>query len=321
MRKSKLLIITNIFPHKKNPQYGTYVKEQVESLRNRFSNELEIDVYFINGSKSNLEYLKALFRLPQVIKKKQYDIAHVHYGLSLISTLFIFIPIVVTFHGSDLSIWYVKLLAKLLQFKASRKVVVSKALKRVIPSATVIPCGIDVNMFALPEKILSNRIVGHKNIKSLVVLFPGNPLNGVKNYQLFDEVCKCFEQKGINVKRVHLTNIKREEVPKVFWNCDLMILTSFREGSPTVIKEAIAAKLPFVSVDVGDVAEWVNCINFGVISKSFDPDEIATLSIKLLESFTSKSDFDNAMTVNRFSTETISKRIKILYDETIKKSV
>ena len=313
----KILIITSIFPYSKNLQYGTFVKDQVDSLRNNFANEIEIDVHFINGSESILNYLRSLFSLPKIIRKEQYDIAHVHYGLTLISTLFMSIPVVVTFHGSDLFLWYVKMVSKLMQFKVSKNIVVSKKLKKEVPTSTVIPCGIDVSMFQYPDRELLHYSYNKNKLDHLVILFPANPKNKVKNYPLFDKVCKCFEQNGIKIKRLHLTNIKREEVPKIFWKSDLMILTSFREGSPTVIKEAIASKLPFVSVDVGDVHEWIDCIDFGSISKNFDPDEIANNAIELLKRIPLRSDLDNSKAILKISDTEISKKIKAIYDSIV----
>ena len=317
----KLLIVTTLFPHKDNLQYGTFVKEQVESLRKNFANEIDVDVYFINGSESIFNYLKALFVLPRLVKKERYDLAHVHYGLTLISTLFVSIPIVVTFHGSDLLLWYVKMVSKLMQFKVSKTIVVSKKLKKEMPFATVIPCGIDERMFASPDRELLRCSYNNKKFENLVILFPANPNNKVKNYSLFDKVCNCFEQKGLKIERLHLTNVKRDEVPNVFWKSDLMILTSFREGSPTVIKEAIASKLPFVSVDVGDVHEWVELIDFGAVSNSFDPVEIVDTAIHLLTGIVSRSELDNTKAILRMSNTTISKNIKSIYDAMLKKNL
>ena len=95
------------------------------------------------------------------------------------------------------------------------------------------------------------------------VLFPSDPANRIKDYRLFQAVRQELERRGNRVEEVHLVNIPRAMVREVYWDCDLMFLTSFSEGSPTVIKEAIAAKLPFVSVDVGDVKEWARLVDFG----------------------------------------------------------
>ncbi len=39
---------------------------------------------------------------------------------------------------------------------------------------------------------------------------------------------------------------------------DVLLLTSYWEGSPNVIKESMACNLPIISVDVGDVKEVIS---------------------------------------------------------------
>lgn len=55
---------------------------------------------------------------------------------------------------------------------------------------------------------------------------------------------------------------------------DFLLLTSFREGSPQVIKEAMACNCPIVSTDVGDI-KWVIGNTEGCYLTTFDPKVVA----------------------------------------------
>ena len=54
------------------------------------------------------------------------------------------------------------------------------------------------------------------------------------------------------VELVTLGDVQPEDMPLYMNACDVMILTSDSEGSPNVVKEAMACNLPVVSVDAGD---------------------------------------------------------------------
>lgn len=314
-----LLIITNLYPNQEKPQYGTFVKEQVDSLKKNYSDDMQIEVYFINSSKSILNYIKALIILPLMIKKKNVDLVHVHYGLTLVSTLFICVPIVVTFHGTDLAYWPVKIISKLLSFKAARKIVVSNNMKKIMPKAEVIPCGINMDLFSSTTYNMKKHLMRYESLNRLKILFPSSPKNKVKNYPLFKEICEELTTRGYKIEEIHLFNIEREQISKIFNDSDIMLLTSRREGSPTVIKEAIAAKLPFVSVDVGDVKEWTKLINFGVVTESLNAVQIADTIMKHLNHLSKLKCLDNSKAIKDINADTIAKNLKRLYENEMKR--
>lgn len=307
----RILVVTNLYPTTAWPGRSTFVKEQVESLR-EYCPDLTIDVYVIEGSRPRGEYLRAMIHLPLFVRKGKYDVVHAHFGLSLISVIFVRAPVVVTFHGSDLLRNPTRYISKLLAPKASKVVVVAERLREQLGYGEVIPCGICVEHFLLPS-CYANRpspiLPG-----SLKVLFPSNPSIGVKDYGLFRAVCRELERRGNRVEEVHLFNVSRKDVPEVYWGCDVMLLTSVSEGSPTVVKEAIAAKLPFVSVDVGDVGEWVRFIKFGVVVPNRKPEIIADKVVELLAGIRCRLDLSNHGCLEAMDMRNIAARIRAIYD-------
>ena len=289
-----------------------FVKEQVESMRETYT-DMTIDVRVIDGERPRWGYLREIFLLPIAVKKGKYDIVHAHFGLTLISTLFIRVPVIITFHGSDLLVSPTKYVSRFLAPTASKVIVVAQSLKETLGYGEMIPCGIDTKKFFLPssyEKKISPKIPG-----KLKILFPSDPARIIKDYDLFKAACLDLEKRGNEVEEFHLVNIERENVQELYWECDIMILTSLSEGSPTVIKEAIAAKLPFVSVDVGDVKEWTALIEFGVVVSDRKSKSIADAVIRLHNRTKSRALLDNSKCLEIIDLARISQRIRQQYDQ------
>lgn len=84
-----------------------------------------------------------------------------------------------------------------------------------------------------------------KNNKQLI--FVNNNKRGIKNYEL----AKIFSKKN-NFKLISVSGLSQMEFFKILKNSHGLIITSFNEGSPNVLKEAIALKSKIFTVDVGD---------------------------------------------------------------------
>ncbi len=291
------------------------MKEQVESMRELYR-DLTIDVRVIEGDRPRGPYLLEMLRLPFVVNKGRYDVVHAHFGLTLVSTLFVRLPVVVTLHGTDVLVNPTKHITRLLAPMASRVIVVAQRLREALGHGEVIPCGIDVKSFVLPPPHWNKP--SPKMPGELKILFPADPERKVKNYGLFQSVCEELERRGNRIEPIHLVNVDRANVPEVYWNCDLMLLTSSSEGSPTVIKEAIAAKLPFVSVDVGDVKEWAEQVEFGVVTSDRDPKTIADAVVGLMSRIKQRQLLDNSNCLEEISIENSAKKIRNIYDDVTK---
>ena len=198
---------------------------------------------------------------------------------------------------------------------ASKVIVVSQRLRESLGYGEVIPCGIRVQDFALPSSYENNpspRIPG-----KLKVLFPSDPARKIKDYGLFQAVRQDLERRGNTVEEVDLVNIDRARVREVYWNCDVMLLTSLSEGSPTVIKEAIAAKLPFVSVDVGDVKEWAALVEFGLVVPDRDPKVMADAVITLLSRIKHRRLLENDKCLEAMDLASTARRVRRVYDQVL----
>ena len=65
---------------------------------------------------------------------------------------------------------------------------------------------------------------------------------------------------------------------------DVFALTSRHEGSPNVVKEALACNLPVVAVNVGDVAERLRGVEGCAVAASDDPADLARALERVLAS-------------------------------------
>lgn len=242
-----LIVVRN-----KNGKYAPFVTEQVATLE-----QLGVECrFFPVKSKGIGGYLKSLPSLRKAIKEFQPDIVHAHYGLcGLLANLQRQVPVVTTYHGSDINDPKVRRLSKIAVLLSAFNIFVSqKCIDLVKPrkNYALIPCGINLADFPEIEKAEARRQMG-LNSDGRYVLFAGAFDNPIKNMPLAKEAVKQLS----GVELMELKEYSRSAVAVLMQAVDAFLMTSLSEGSPQVIKEALACGCPIVSVDVGDVKERV----------------------------------------------------------------
>jgi teichuronic acid biosynthesis glycosyltransferase TuaC len=263
----KVLVVTNMYPSPERPHRGTFVRSQVESLE-----ELGIGVslYEIEGWRSTADYARAFRRLPAIARTEAVDLVHAHYGLSGFAAVRVGVPLVVSFCGDDVlgtpgtngrTTPRSRLLRQLSHVAARRAaavIVKSEEMRSQVRGARsidVIPNGVDLELFVPRAREEARAELGWSPDSEAILLFAGPPNEPVKNWPLAREVADRLERDGRRVRLVTLAGRPHEEVVTAMNASDVLLLPSYHEGSPNVVKEAMAVGLPVVAAPVGDCAE------------------------------------------------------------------
>ena len=299
------------------------VKNQGESLR---KNGVDVDYFAIKG-KGVIGYIKNIPRLKIKLKSIPYDLIHAHYGYSGIVAYFAKRKqkIIVSFMGSDLlggvsskckKAFYNKLSLKIHQIFAKHyydfNITKTENLKLQLKSknVAVIPNGVDFEKF-FPLDITGARRNLNLPLDKKIVLFVAYPARPEKNFKLAYYAFNLVSNQNAELIPVY---DKTQEVLNYYYNAsDLLLLTSLYEGSPNVIKEAMACNLPIVSTDVGDVKKLITGTQ-GCYITSFDPNDI-TEKIKLALDFRKRT--DGRERIQHLEINRAAKIIIELYEKTL----
>src|SRR5206468_12332565 len=118
---------------------------------------------------------------------------------------------------------------------------------------------------------------------------------------------------GVPTTLHYLRGVAHNEVPNWLNASDVLLMTSLHEGSPTIVKEALACGLPTVSVDVGDVGEQIKDVEGCFISYA-DPYQLAA---KMLKVRAGPRRVDGRAKMMEFSLERIAYRLVNVYEEVL----
>lgn len=236
-----------------------YISPIVESQYNSLIEiGLNVDVFPIKG-KGFFGYLSNWYLLKKKYKKGNYDIVHAHFFLSgLLASLAGCKPLVISFMGSDIKSNKIKtfLIRQYCKYTVKGIIVKSKDSKETLKlnKAVVIPNGVDLDFFREIEKSIALKKTG-LNQNKINILFLADPKRKEKNVVLAEDAVKFL---GVNYSLNIVYNIEKDLVPYYLNASDCVLMTSIYEGSPNIIKEAMACNRPIVSTKVGDVSYIIN---------------------------------------------------------------
>lgn len=235
----------------------TIFKTVVQNQYNSLLTDKDLDMHgFAVEGKGLIAYFKAYKPLKKMVKEIKPDIVHAHYSFSgfLAALALRKMPVVVSLMGSDVEGGSLR--KKAIQWFSKHRwlatIVKSESLKQKIGNAklAVLPNGVDTEKFN-PQDILECKRKLNWNPEKKQLLFLADPKRPEKNYELASQAVQKLNNKMLELKVVH--NVPSNDTPLYLNAADVVLLSSLWEGSPNVIKEAMACNRPMVSTKVGDV--------------------------------------------------------------------
>jgi len=286
------LVVSNHWEQKGKYSFaGIFVDRQVDSLKRM---GLKVSIFDVGVHQSAICSFRRLLNLRQIVQQVKPDLLHAQYG-TLVALVAAFggKPLVISFCGNDLQPGATVsplrmrlgfLLSNLAALRARKLICKSEELRNALwwrkKQAVVIPSGVDLELFTPGSKKSSRDELGWKPDRPMVLFSSGRD-HRMKGFDLVKNAMDIVRLHIPDCEMHVISNVEPQRMPIYYRAADALVCASIREGSPNVVKEAMACNLPVVSVRVGDVAERLSGVYPGeVVSR--DAKSIADAVVKVL---------------------------------------
>lgn len=249
-------------------QVSSFVQSQYDSLK---AEGLDMTLFPVKG-RGWRGYAKAVLELRRLVKQERPDIIHAHYSTcGFVASLAclgmrrkpkILVSILGSFPTRGVKWRLVRFAIKCLWHQALVKSERTRA--QLGLDLPVIPNGVNLDVFRVEPRAESRKKVGFEADRKYII-WCSNPERVEKNWKLAEDAVHLLESEisdalrteseGVSVELIAVYNKTPQEVCTYMNAADCLLLTSDSEGSPNVIKEAMACNCPIVTTDVGDVRE------------------------------------------------------------------
>jgi glycosyltransferase involved in cell wall biosynthesis len=266
----RVLIVTNMYPSRERPEFGVFVRDQLEALCRIDGIEAELFAFEGGGMRA---YRRQIRKLHKHLKEHDYDVVHAHYGLTgWVARRAKAKPLVVTYHGTDLRHEKVRKWSRRLAKKADQAAVVSAELgneladiKKLKRPVAVLPTGVNLDRAKPLDRTQCRNQLGIDPEGSFV-LFPADPARPEKRYDRATELLETYA----DVELLALGHVPPNEVAVWINAADAVIVPSDYEGFGLATIEALACNVPVIATPTGiapDALAGVDgtyCLHFDV---------------------------------------------------------
>lgn len=320
-------------------KYHYYFKSDIVNadtqMNSIIAKGVQVEYGHLSSRKSIFSLIKAGIKIYSISKRDDIDLIHVLWGstTALITIIFSKKPVVISFCGSDLlgrktgegKIALLgrinSLISKVSAMFASAIITKSNDMKLalwpVVHSKTfVVPNGIEIEKFFPMDINNARKAIGIKHDNPIILFFYTEGAF-VKNKNLALEVYSLVKKIFPNAELMVLSGIPHNMLIDYYNASNVMILTSFHEGSNNSIKEAIACNLPVVSVNVGDVRERLEGVENSFVIDNWNATLMAQ---KVIEVLHSGKRSNGSIYAGNISTDFIAERVIAVYERVLEKT-
>ncbi|HJR76193.1 MAG TPA: glycosyltransferase [Nitrospiraceae bacterium] len=314
--------VLNVFPGEGTGSAMIFARKQVAAMRQC---NVICESFLLKSRTSLRTLFGEVRRFRERVEWFRPDVVHAQYGTmtAFFAGMVTRTPLIVTFRGSDVnpapSDWWVRsvagrCLSHIAALKAARIICVSEALQRRLwwgqERAVIIPSGVDRHIFFPRPQSDTRAELGWKS-EERIVLFNGGASPAVKRLDLARDGVREAERLCGSIRLMVLNgHMPQPTVAAMLNGADCLVMTSDWEGSPNIIKEALACNLPIVAVDAGDVRERLG----SVYPSHIVPRRASDIGLALAHILQRRGRSNGAAAVKELSLECTAQSIRTLYD-------
>lgn len=291
-----ILTVTNAWPDQEHPTRAPFLRYTFDGLT---AAGIDSDLLYVRGYKGAHCYLLGCLAMAVVplARPGKYRLVHSQAGeTAIVARFFWSAPVLATYWGSDLlgpqvgsRGHRVKFLlqSRLLRLHAplmTATTTKSTEMNGVLPARAqkrnwVIPDGVDSSPFRPMDRQRARAALGWPPHEPTVISVGRR--DPVKRLWLAEHAADLASREIGGLRWRAISDVPPDQMPLYYNAADLLLHTSASEGSPNVIKEAMACNLPVVATSAGDIAEILHLVHPSAVCEA-TPEALAHEIVRIL---------------------------------------